>query len=175
LSPCPLVSPASPAPPAPSPFRWDEAGGIRIGQSRVTLDSLLATYYNGSTPEEIAVQYPVLCLGEIYAAIAYYLTHRQEIDNYLEQRRKKAQHDFEIPQHDFEVPQHDFEVPQHDFEVPQHDFEVPQHDFEVPQHDFEVPQHDFEVPQHDFEVPQHDFEVPQHDFEVSVAYLMLLF
>ncbi|MBG1258736.1 DUF433 domain-containing protein [Nostoc commune] len=73
------------------PFRWDEAGGIRIGQSRVTLDSLLATYHNGSTPEEIAVQYPVLCLGEIYAAIAYYLTHRQEIDNYLEQRRKKAQ------------------------------------------------------------------------------------
>ncbi|MHC5737869.1 DUF433 domain-containing protein [Nostoc sp.] len=62
-----------------------------IGQSRVTLDSLLATYHNGSTPEEIAVQYPVLYLGEIYAAIAYYLTHRQEIDNYLEQRRKKAQ------------------------------------------------------------------------------------
>ncbi|MFK0731969.1 MAG: hypothetical protein ACFKPT_04325 [Gloeotrichia echinulata GP01] len=25
------------------PFRWDEAGGIRIGNSRVTLDSLLAT------------------------------------------------------------------------------------------------------------------------------------
>jgi len=73
------------------PFRWDEAGGIRIGQSRITLDSLLATYHNGSTPEEIAVQYSVLCLGEIYAAIAYYLTHRQEIDNYLEQRRKKAQ------------------------------------------------------------------------------------
>ena len=24
------------------PFRWDEAGGIRIGASRVTLDSLLA-------------------------------------------------------------------------------------------------------------------------------------
>ncbi len=26
------------------PLRWDEAGGIRIGSSRVTLDSLLATY-----------------------------------------------------------------------------------------------------------------------------------
>jgi uncharacterized protein (DUF433 family) len=73
------------------PFRWDEAGGIRIGQSRVTLDSLLAAYHNGSTPEEIAVQYPVLHLDEIYTAIAYYLTHPQEIDNYLEQRRQKAQ------------------------------------------------------------------------------------
>jgi uncharacterized protein (DUF433 family) len=75
----------------PPPFCWDEAGGIRIGQSRVTLDSLLASYHNGSTPEEIAVQYPVLRLAEIYTAIAYYLTHRQEIDSYLEQRHQKAQ------------------------------------------------------------------------------------
>jgi glycosyltransferase involved in cell wall biosynthesis len=53
--------------------------------------SLLAAYHNGSTPEEIAVQYSVLHLEEIYAAIAYYLNHRQEMDNYLEQRRQKSQ------------------------------------------------------------------------------------
>ncbi|MBE9048993.1 DUF433 domain-containing protein [Nostocales cyanobacterium LEGE 11386] len=73
------------------PFRWDEARGIRVGQSRVTLDSLLAAYHSGSTPEEIAVQYSVLRLEDIYAAIAYYLSHRQEIDLYLEQRRQAAQ------------------------------------------------------------------------------------
>ena len=55
------------------PFHWDEAGGIRIGSSRVTLDSLLASYHNGSTPEEIAIQYSVLHLEDIYSAIAYYL------------------------------------------------------------------------------------------------------
>jgi uncharacterized protein (DUF433 family) len=73
------------------PFRWDEAGGIRIGQSRVTLDSLLAAYHSGFTPEEIAFQYSVLHLEEIYSAIAYYLNHRREIDNYLDQRHQKAQ------------------------------------------------------------------------------------
>lgn len=73
------------------PFRRDEAGGIRIGQSRVTLDSLLAAYHSGFTPEEIAFQYSVLHLEEIYAAISYYLNHRQEIDNYLDQRCQKAQ------------------------------------------------------------------------------------
>lgn len=73
------------------PFRWDEAEGIRIGQSRVTLDSLLAAYPSGFTPEEIAFQDSVLRLEEIYAAIAYYLGHRQEIDHYLEQRRHKTQ------------------------------------------------------------------------------------
>ena len=32
------------------PFRWDRAGGIRIGRSRVTLDSLLAAYQNATAP-----------------------------------------------------------------------------------------------------------------------------
>jgi uncharacterized protein (DUF433 family) len=83
------------------PFRWDEAGGIRIGESRVTLDSILAAYHSGSTPEEIAVQYSVLHLEEIYSAIAYYLSHRQQIDSYLEQRHRKQeqQHSEFIQQH----------------------------------------------------------------------------
>jgi uncharacterized protein (DUF433 family) len=76
---------------AAPPLRLDEAGGIRIGQSRVTLDSLLAAYHMGATPEEIAVQYPVLRLEEIYAVIAYYLSHRSQIDMYLEQRQQLAQ------------------------------------------------------------------------------------
>lgn len=42
------------------PFRWDESGGIRIDQSRVTLDSLLAEYHSGFTPAKIALQYSVL-------------------------------------------------------------------------------------------------------------------
>ncbi|MEG3834910.1 MULTISPECIES: DUF433 domain-containing protein [unclassified Microcoleus] len=73
------------------PFRWDEAGGIRIGSSRVTLDSILASYHNGSTPEEIAIQYSVVRLEDIYSTIAYYLNHRQEIDSYLEQRSQQSQ------------------------------------------------------------------------------------
>ena len=73
------------------PFRWDEAGGIRIGKSSVTLDSLLASYKRGSTPEEIAVQYSVLSLEEIYTAIAYYLSHPKEMEKYLQQRYQKAQ------------------------------------------------------------------------------------
>jgi len=73
------------------PLNFDEAGGIRIGQTRVTLDSLLAAYHAGSTPEEIAVQYPILTLAEIYAAITYYLTHPQQVEDYLEERCQMAQ------------------------------------------------------------------------------------
>lgn len=73
------------------PLRRDEVGGIRIGQSRVTLDSLLASYHTGSTPEEIAIQYPVLRLEDIYATITYYLAHHEQLDSYLETRRQEAQ------------------------------------------------------------------------------------
>lgn len=73
------------------PFCRDEAGGIRIGSSRVTLDSILNSYQQGSTPEEIAIQFSTLRLEDIYSAIAYYLNHRQEIDRYLEQRNQQAQ------------------------------------------------------------------------------------
>jgi uncharacterized protein (DUF433 family) len=73
------------------PFRRDEAGGIRIGSSRVTLDSILNSYQQGSTPEEIAIQFSTLHLEDIYSAIAYYLNHRQEIDDYLEQRNQQVQ------------------------------------------------------------------------------------
>ena len=86
-----LMSAPAQFPATSPPLRWDEAGGIRIGLSRVTLDSLLATYHNGSTPEEIAIQFSVLSLEDIYSTIAYYLNHRQEIDNYLKQRNQKAQ------------------------------------------------------------------------------------
>ena len=72
------------------PFRWDEAGGIRIGGSRVTLDSVLAAYDRGATPEEIAIQFSVLRLEDVYSTIAYYLNHRQEIDRYLEKRSRQA-------------------------------------------------------------------------------------
>lgn len=66
------------------PFRWDEAGGIRVGSSRMTLDSILASYHKGSTLKEIAIQFSVLRLKDIYTSIAYYLNHRQEIDTYSE-------------------------------------------------------------------------------------------
>ncbi|MGB0563046.1 MAG: DUF433 domain-containing protein [Spirulinaceae cyanobacterium] len=62
---------------------------MRIGQSRITLDSLLAAYQTGASPEEIALQYPVLDLVEIYSAIAY--SHRQAINGYLDKRQQQAQ------------------------------------------------------------------------------------
>lgn len=46
---------------------------------------------NGSTPEEIAQDYSSLDTADIYAAIAYYLRHRDEVEEYLQPRRRVAE------------------------------------------------------------------------------------
>ena len=45
----------------------------------------------GATPEEIAQDFPVLQLDDVYAAITYYLWHREEVEAYLERRRALAE------------------------------------------------------------------------------------
>lgn len=74
----------------PIPVTVDEGGVARIGDTRVTLDTLVAVYQQGASPEEIASRYPSLDQADIYATITYYLRHRQEVENYLLQRENEA-------------------------------------------------------------------------------------
>lgn len=74
----------------PMPLRTDADGVVRIGKTRVTLDTVVTAFLDGATPEEIAQQYPTLDLADIYQVIGYYLHHRQEVTTYLEQRQAEA-------------------------------------------------------------------------------------
>jgi uncharacterized protein (DUF433 family) len=75
----------------PPPLRMEEGGVIRVGQTRVTLDSVLYSYNEGCTPEEIVMKFPTLRLGEVYSVIVYYQWNRSMVDDYLEQRRQEAE------------------------------------------------------------------------------------
>lgn len=68
----------------------DESGTIRIGTTRVTLDTVVGAYERGATPEGIVSQFDVLRLPQVYETISYYLNHREEADAYLRERRKQA-------------------------------------------------------------------------------------
>ena len=71
-----------------SPLLATNADGvIRVGGTRVSLDSVLFAFLDGSTPEEIAQQYPSLNLADVYAAVAYYLNHRDDVAGYLRDRQ----------------------------------------------------------------------------------------
>jgi len=75
----------------PSPLEFTTDGVIRIGKTRVTLDTVIAVFKQGTTAEEIAYRYPSLKLADVYATIAFYLNHQQEVEVYLQQRQQQAQ------------------------------------------------------------------------------------
>lgn len=73
------------------PLRETEGGVIRVGQTRVRLDTVVYAFNEGYTAEEIVSQYPALDLSDVYTIIAYYLGNRDAIDEYVADRAKKAQ------------------------------------------------------------------------------------
>lgn len=67
------------------PLREDAEGIIRIGGTRVTLQTVIAAYDEGAGPEEIALQYPALTLEQVYATISYFLGHEADLRGYIEE------------------------------------------------------------------------------------------
>jgi uncharacterized protein (DUF433 family) len=63
--------------------RTDENGVLRVGAGRVMLDSVIAAFQQGHSPETIRQQYPALTLEEVYGSLAYYLAHAAEVNAYL--------------------------------------------------------------------------------------------
>src|SRR5437870_12127421 len=55
----------------------------RIAGTRVSLDSVVYAFLDGDSPEDIAQSFPLLTLEQVYGAIAYYLSHREEVDAHL--------------------------------------------------------------------------------------------
>lgn len=67
----------------PTPIRVDPDGAVRVGDTRVLLASVVYRHQQGDSPEEIHESLPGAPLADIYAAIAYYLRHRAEVDSHL--------------------------------------------------------------------------------------------
>jgi len=74
-----------------APLKMADDGVVRVGNTRVTLDTVVAVFKQGSTAEEIVYRYPSLQLADVYATVAFYLNHQQEVETYLQQRQQQAQ------------------------------------------------------------------------------------
>ncbi|ETR66677.1 MAG: hypothetical protein OMM_12487 [Candidatus Magnetoglobus multicellularis str. Araruama] len=64
---------------------------IRIKGTRVGIETVLDDYLNATSPEEIAVRYPVLTLEQVYATITFYLRNQNEIEQYINRWREYAE------------------------------------------------------------------------------------
>jgi uncharacterized protein (DUF433 family) len=58
-------------------------GGYYVAGTRISLDSVVCCFNEGTSPEAIQENFPLLKRAQIYGAIAFYLDHRVEIDEYL--------------------------------------------------------------------------------------------
>ena len=72
------------------PLHTDQDGVIRVGKTRVRLDTVVYAFNQGYTAEDIVSQYPSLQLADVYAVITYYLNNRLEVDAYIRQRETNA-------------------------------------------------------------------------------------
>lgn len=79
----------------PAPLHTDEHGVIRVGDTRITLETVVIAFRNGYSAEEIVLKYPTLNLTDVYTVITYYLWNRPEIDAYLEQVKQESDARFE--------------------------------------------------------------------------------
>src|SRR6266851_4114643 len=62
-----------------------------VADTRVTVDCVVYGYLKGDSAETIQDQFPALTLDEVQGALAYYLGHRAEIDQYLKEKRAAFQ------------------------------------------------------------------------------------
>lgn len=74
--------------PEPVPLTRDTAGRLMVIGTRVPLDTLVAAFARGESPESIHESYPTVALADVYAVLAYYLRHPQDVEAYLAEREQ---------------------------------------------------------------------------------------
>jgi hypothetical protein len=62
-----------------------------VGKTRVLFVLVVRAFQNGAKPEEIVRMYETLDLSDTYAAIAYYLRHQSEVEQYLVEYDRQAE------------------------------------------------------------------------------------
>jgi len=70
--------------------QWKD-GTIRITGSRVPIDSILYHFKLGAVPEQIVYMFEGLRLTDIYGVIAYYLSHQESVEKYLQDQEAKEE------------------------------------------------------------------------------------
>ena len=74
----------------PVPLRDDGHGGLRVGQTRVSLESVWHLYQQGASPTEIIQAFDTLQPADVHAVLAWALRHPEEVDAYLKRRDEQA-------------------------------------------------------------------------------------
>jgi uncharacterized protein (DUF433 family) len=80
-----------PLEPRAAPLTRLEGGGYRVTGTRISLELVVEHYQAGETPEAIVETFDTLRLADVYAIIAYYLDHKDEVEAYMRESEAKAE------------------------------------------------------------------------------------
>jgi uncharacterized protein (DUF433 family) len=72
------------------PLSMRPDGTIHVTGSRVTLDTIVASYKAGESAEAIHEGFPTLPLAQIYGILQYFHEHRHDVEAYLRRREEQA-------------------------------------------------------------------------------------
>jgi uncharacterized protein (DUF433 family) len=72
-----------------SEYVEERDGGYYVAGVRISLDSLIHAFNEGQSPETIQENFPLLKLSQIYGAIAFYLDHKTEVDQRLDETERE--------------------------------------------------------------------------------------
>ena len=64
-------------------------GGYYIAGTRISLNSVVYSFNAENSPEATQEDFPLLKLAQVYGAIAFYLDHKSEIDDYLDKTERE--------------------------------------------------------------------------------------
>lgn len=70
--------------------KWPD-GSVRMGKTRVLFHLVVEAFRRGNDPEQIVRMYRTLDLADTYAAVAYYLRHKDEVHQYLRELDTEAE------------------------------------------------------------------------------------
>lgn len=66
-------------------------GTYRVGDTRVSLDSLVYLFREGISAETMVECYSGVSLEQVHGALAFYLANRKEVDAYLAEGQRVAE------------------------------------------------------------------------------------
>ena len=66
-------------------------GAYRVGDTRVSLDSLVYLFQEGLSAESMVESYSALSLEQVHGALAFYLANREQVDADLAEGQKAAE------------------------------------------------------------------------------------
>ncbi|MFN0100785.1 MAG: DUF433 domain-containing protein [Bryobacteraceae bacterium] len=64
-------------------------GVYYVSETRISLESIVYAFHDGSSPETIRDDFEGLTLAHVYRAITFYLDHQAEVDSDLLRRREQ--------------------------------------------------------------------------------------